>query len=200
MYEIYTTDAFILPVIPQGEADHYVKLYTKELGLVGAKAISSQKEKSKHRYSIQPYSFVSVSLVKGKTGFRVTGLEHQKHMVLGMSESVKKTVGYASLLIQTLVHGQEQDGVFFNMLHELISELPKYVAEDEYEKEGNPYEIYVIVRLLDHLGYFQKNFLPDMDDDFFDTVLPNNNDLEYIAENKTKFIGYINQCIASTQL
>ena len=83
MYEIYTTPALVLSAVNQGESDLYVRFYTRDLGFVGAIATSARKEVSKNRYSLQPHSFVSLSLVKGKRSFRVTGLEHDTHLFLG---------------------------------------------------------------------------------------------------------------------
>ncbi len=191
MYEIYTTQALVLSARTQGESDHYVRFYTKELGLVGARVSGSRKEISKHRFSIQPYSFVSVSLVKGKQGFRMTGIEHERHLVLGKQNISKKSVSSVISLIELLVHGQEKDENLFHLLSQLL--VPEMLT-DELD------EIYIVVRLLKHLGYFDEQFLETIPETMFDQIMPDERDLSHIKENKHTYIQYINECIHNSQL
>lgn len=207
MYEIYTTPAYILSSVTQGDSDLYVRFYTRDLGFVGAVVSAARKEISKHRYSIQPYSFVSLSLVKGKRGFRVTGLEHQKHLALGKPEFTKKSVTYITKLLLLLIHGQEKDHEFYDLLRVLFDELISTSMsshEDSVGSDGGPrrtvFEIYMVVRILKHLGYFEDDFIESVPEFLFDEIKPSKEDLRHIQKNKHTYIEYINKCIYESQL
>ena len=192
MYEIYTTPALVLSAVNQGESDLYVRFYTRDLGFVGAIATSARKEVSKNRYSLQPHSFVSLSLVKGKRSFRVTGLEHDTHLFLGKETYIKDAVGKINTLLLLLIHGQEKDVDLYELLNTLLRQFP----EEEFIEA---YEIYVVVRVLHHLGYFDTGFTDPIPETLFDAVIPTQQDLEHIQSKKLTYIEYINKCIHETQ-
>ncbi len=193
MYEIYTTPALVLSTRTQGESDLYVRFYTRDLGFVGAIVSAARKEISKHRYSIQPHSFVSLSLVKGKRSFRVTGLEHEKHLFMGKDIYIKNAVGKINSLLLLLIHGQERDIALYDLLSKLLSNFPD-------ESSAEAYEIYVIVRVLHHLGYFDERFTDPIPDTLFDKIVPTVEDLEHIKSKRLTYIEYINKCIHETQV
>jgi len=194
MYEIYTTPAFILSSVEQGDSDLYVRFYTRDLGFVGAVVTSGRKEISKHRYSAQPYSFVSLSLVKGKRSFRVTGFEHDTHMFMGQSAITQKAIGKITALLLLLIHGEEKDIQLYKLLEILLRATP------DYEDTMEIYETYVVVRVLHHLGYFDSSFTDPIPDTLFEETLPTMEDLEHIQKKKHTYIQYINKCIYETQL
>src|SRR5271165_3676947 len=73
MYQKYQTDAIVVAAWESGEADKSLALYTRDFGLVRARATSMRSEKSKMRYSLQPYSRAHVALIRGKSGWRAAG-------------------------------------------------------------------------------------------------------------------------------
>jgi hypothetical protein len=72
MYHKHTTRAFVLSVSPSGEKNHFITLFTREFGMIRAKAQSVRVSDSKLRYALQEYSYIEVSLVKGKDIWRIT--------------------------------------------------------------------------------------------------------------------------------
>jgi hypothetical protein len=72
MYHKHTTHAFVLDVSTSGEKNHFVTLFTREFGMIKAKAQSVRVMDSKLRYALQEYSYIEVSLVKGKDIWRIT--------------------------------------------------------------------------------------------------------------------------------
>jgi hypothetical protein len=72
MYHKHTTFAFVLNVSPSGEKNHFITLFTREFGMIRAKAQSVRVADSKLRYALQEFSYIEVSLVKGKEIWRIT--------------------------------------------------------------------------------------------------------------------------------
>ena len=72
-YSVYSTRGFILGSAPSGEAGKTYFLYTEQFGLVRATAIGVRHLKSKLRYNLEDYGFVTFSLVRGKEFWRITG-------------------------------------------------------------------------------------------------------------------------------
>jgi hypothetical protein len=72
MYHKHTTFAFVLNVSPSGEKNHFITLFTRGFGMVRAKAQSVRVADSKLRYALQEFSYIEVSLVKGKEIWRIT--------------------------------------------------------------------------------------------------------------------------------
>ncbi len=73
--EKQTTKAFILNEYEQGESDKVYKLFTKDFGVIFALAKSVRKLESKLRFHLEKTKLVSVTLVKGKEIWRLTGVE-----------------------------------------------------------------------------------------------------------------------------
>ena len=81
MYEKYQTEALILGNREMGEADRIVALFTRDFGLVRARASAVRTEHSKMRFAVQDYARADVSLVKGKRGLRlVHGEEKNEYL------------------------------------------------------------------------------------------------------------------------
>jgi recombinational DNA repair protein (RecF pathway) len=72
-YEKYTTEAMVLTQVPRGEHDKVYALYTRDFGLVYARASAVRAEKSKMRYALQSHAHARVSLVRGSRGWRAAG-------------------------------------------------------------------------------------------------------------------------------
>src|SRR5665213_790119 len=99
MYQKYNTDALVLGSRELAEADKVFALYTKDFGLVRARASSIRSEHSKMRYALQKFSRANVSLVRGKRGWRAAGAASQKN-ASGTVQSISafaRTVSYTHL-------------------------------------------------------------------------------------------------------
>ena len=71
--EKYTTEAIVIHMFESGESDILLKLYTREFGMILAKA-SSLRRSVKMRPHIQVGREVFVTLVKGKEIYRLAGV------------------------------------------------------------------------------------------------------------------------------
>lgn len=79
MYAQYSTLAVILHAFESGENDEVLLCCTERLGLIAAKATGVRFAKSKLRASLQVGSCVMMTLVKGKSQWKITGATHVAH-------------------------------------------------------------------------------------------------------------------------
>jgi DNA repair protein RecO len=74
-YKTYITEAIVCGSRHQNTYDKAFLLFTREAGMVWANARSVRKEASKQRYALQEFSHIRASLVSGKGGWRIAGVE-----------------------------------------------------------------------------------------------------------------------------
>jgi len=74
-YATYTTEALVCGSRNNNTSDRAYLLFTEEVGMIWASARSVREERSKQRYALQDFSLIRVSLVKGKSGWRIGSVE-----------------------------------------------------------------------------------------------------------------------------
>src|SRR3989344_3753754 len=121
MYQKYHTEALVLGNRELGEADRVVALFTRDFGLVRARASAIRSERSKMRYAVQDYARARVSLVKGKRGWRLAGAAAIRSAT-GEPKSVATFARIAELTMR-LVHGEEKNDYLFAVLTEAHNTL-----------------------------------------------------------------------------
>jgi recombinational DNA repair protein (RecF pathway) len=146
MYQKYQTDAIVLRSYERGEADCVFALYTREFGLVWARASAVRRESSRIRYALQSFSRASVSLVRGSRGWRVTGALSQSHIGRGIA-----VIGRVTKLLERLVGGEEKNDYLFDTLVET-----KQALEREPDSLYGAIELVCVARVLYSLGYLSK--------------------------------------------
>jgi len=190
MYQKYNTDALILGSREQGEADKVFSLYTRDFGLVRAKATSVRSEHSKMRYAMQRFSRANVSLVKGKRGWRAAGASATK----SASGDIKgiSTFARISELVLRLVHGEEKNEYLFAALAEAHDALMQEKCD-----AWATIEIVCVARILYVLGYISNEALSMA---LFTHTAYTGESLLEAETMKDKLLSSINKAIAETQL
>jgi recombinational DNA repair protein (RecF pathway) len=74
-YAIYKTEALIIRITPNGEANMDVTFFTRDLGKITARVQSARKSESKMRMHLTRYNHVMIDLVRGKSIWRLTGVQ-----------------------------------------------------------------------------------------------------------------------------
>ncbi len=152
-YQVYTTKALVCGNFYYNTADKTILLFTRELGMLFAIAKSVREERSKQRYALQDFSLIKVSLVKGKTGWRIGSLETEKNFY---SESVTRLArGSVVVLFKTLrrfIQGEEAIPELFDFCVESSNYLTKEI------KEREKVDLLVQLKILSDLGYVEKNY------------------------------------------
>ena len=118
-HTLYSTECIVLGSVDSGEANRYISLFTREMGLVRAVARSVREEKSKLRYCLQSFSFTDATLVRGREVWRITGAEERYSLHHEIKDNKDKlfTVTQILNLLERLVHGEEKNNYLFNTLH-----------------------------------------------------------------------------------
>lgn len=148
-YAIYTTEALVCGSRASNTADKTYLLFTREAGMIFATARSVREERSKQRYALQDFSFIRVSLVKGKSGWRIGSVESEQNMFSSVTTREGRG-GVASVvrLLRQFVHGEESHlGLFLdvkNVLQAFLTAPPETVQ--------HLVDLFTL-RLLHKLGY-----------------------------------------------
>jgi recombinational DNA repair protein (RecF pathway) len=191
MYQKYNTDSLVLGSREHGEADKVFALFTKDFGLVRARASAVRNERSKMRYALQKYARANTSLIKGKRGWRIAGATAIKSAsgdVRGVS-----TFARISELVLRLIHGEETNEYLFAALAEAHSAL---MSEANANVLGT-IEIVCVARVLFALGYISSEALSTA---LFTHTAYTGESLLEAETMKDKLLLSINKAIAETQL
>ncbi len=152
-YQIYTTDAIILKRIVL-DTDAFFVLFTLDFGLIYAKAISVRKVNSKLRFSLQQYFYSSISLVKGKSGFKITSAIFKDNLIKkDLSSVYKKAIANICKTVERLVSGQEKHPELFNILKDGFLKINDSKTEDVVFIEA-----LILLLVLYHLGYVDMKY------------------------------------------
>lgn len=115
MHHKYNTEAFILKSLSHKDANKIYFLFTEEFGLVRAIATGVRLLKSKLRYHLSDFNYVSISLVRGKEYWRIVGVDHPVNFSKNKKISQETLSFYGKIfsLILRLVHGEEKNRELF---------------------------------------------------------------------------------------
>lgn len=150
MYSIITTKAIVLKSYDAGEKDVTISLFTKDLGQIYAKVLGVRDLSSKHRYALQEYSFVDVSLVQGKLGWKVTSSNFIKSYYFEISEKNKKeTILKIISLVKRMYLGEEAN---IKIFESLLCGLDK-IINSKNQKDVELIEAQTVADFLYYLGY-----------------------------------------------
>ena len=153
-YRIYNTEGIIISIFPVRESDCSYTIYTKEQGLIRVIAKGVRSMRSKLRYNLQYGSFINVSLVKGKAGWRLVGV--QKGVLLKnitRSATTAEIIGRVFLLLSKFVDEGKDECVYNNIRTALI-----FLDEENLSlEELKVFEMVCSLRLLKDLGYGKQD-------------------------------------------
>lgn len=164
-HHIYHTRGIILASHAIGESNCFYKIFTEELGLIGGSAQSVREGKSKLRYTLQDFSFVTIDLVRGKEVWRIisAGAWRPLSEVKKDSSRMKLFARFCALLSR-LLQGEGRDQELFEEIVRVADFLEAHTVGKELELS---FETIVSFRVLVHLGYlngedYEKFLGPDV--------------------------------------
>src|SRR5262245_25843944 len=128
MYQKYQTDALVLASRERGEADKLYVLYTRDFGLVYARASAVRREGSKMRYALQNYALASVSLIRGKRAWRIAGARALDNLAVTENINGSYAFGRVAHLVTRLVVGEEKN----EYLYETLVEARRSLIDSKY--------------------------------------------------------------------
>lgn len=154
MHHIYQTEGIVVSGNNFGEANRFIYIFTKDLGMIAGSAQGIRHLKSKLRYSLQDFSYVDVSLVKGKNIWRIINASHKENVLksLHSSRRAAQVFAHGLALSNRLIAGEEKNENLFNLLWSSFSFLKE--NPDLTENELKNFESTLVLRILSLLGYW----------------------------------------------
>ncbi len=191
-YHVYTTDGIILKRTNFGEANVLLYVLTKDLGLILASAQSARLSVSKLSPSLQEYSYVSLTCIKGKNGWKVTNVMERQNFFFTASPYAGIGMAHIVTLLIKMIPGESAHPEIFNSV---LSGFQHVVSVEK--KDIDCFEIILILRILFELGYVVKNIDTE---NFLDSFGWDNDLFIQARGNKTVLVGIINTSISSSHL
>jgi len=195
-HHIHHTNGIILHSFNIGESNKVIEVLTERLGLIRANVRSVRSEKSKLRYSLENLSEATLSLVRGREVWRVTGaLPRQNfyHSLKGDFEKLALLLRIVTL-VRRLVQGEEKNEYLYLVIRELCVALG---GEEHTEEELEGVECVAALRILHSLGYLKHE---SVFGGFFDDTMFSREVAQDAYKKKKKAIIEINNSLAASHL
>lgn len=123
-------------------------LFTKEAGMIWATARSVREERSKQRYALQDFSHMRVSLIKGKSGWRVGSAEALGNPFMrARTRHERALVNFVFVQLRRYVHGEIMLPSVYGDVSEVLAKVTQF--ETRWSAVGQIF----LLRLLSELGY-----------------------------------------------
>jgi recombinational DNA repair protein (RecF pathway) len=197
MYTKHHTKALVLASHNSGEADKIYALLTPDFGKVYAKAHGVREHKARHKGALQTLSEAHVSLVRGKSGWRVTNVTSHRSLYAELTgDTIRLAVLIRVLkLVRRLVAGEGSADKVFSIVDSFSEILTRETLTRETMSLA---ETLSVLRLLSVLGYLRHNerftgFLSDVDDLSDSTIVA-------FAPHLKEAVKALNESLEATQL
>ncbi len=152
-YRVYTTEALVVGSFPSNTADKSFLLFTRDAGMLYATARSVREERSRQRYALQDFTVITVSLIKGKTGWRIGSVDGEENLFnQASSRYARGSVVKILKCIRRYVQGEEPNRILYE---ECIAGL-RFVTRAQVAHRALAEEI-ITARILNTLGYMSDN-------------------------------------------
>lgn len=146
-YQTYTTEAIVCGRTVRGEHDLTLRLYTKDTGMIFARAGAARALESKLRYGLQDFSYSRITLVHGKHEWRVTGATLIENLYYRTaSREHRGALRNATRVVRRLLSGTAAEPDLFAIVIEGLQTL----AEGDGSQAAT--DVFLL-RVLHHLGY-----------------------------------------------
>ncbi|MCR4311012.1 MAG: recombination protein O N-terminal domain-containing protein [Candidatus Taylorbacteria bacterium] len=195
-HHLYHTSGFILGSSASGEANRVFRIFTREVGLVYATAQGVRYLKSKLRYGLQDYSFVDVSLVRGREVWRVTGASKRENILdsLRGNPELCGVFGRVFALLDRLLSGEEKN----ELLWQYLEGAMQFATTKEHSSTAvRHFEYILVLRILSSLGYLGQS--PETVS-FVESPYWSDELLLDVAERVPHILGEINKSLRESQL
>lgn len=190
-HTIYHTEAFVMSARNTGEADRTFHFFTRDFGAVWAKATGIRKNESRLRYVVQDFKYIDVSLVKGKTQWRLVSARPIHDLNSRKSLATPSRIRSLQLLARLAPEGEPHEALFDDL-------VAAYGFTSQEKLQGSiieSVEALLALKILHALGYWGEQ-----DGHDFVTSPFNGEAMEKIAATKKDIIREVNKSLAATML
>ncbi len=165
-YQTYTTEAIVCGTFNRNTADRSYLLFTREAGMLYAEAKSVREERSRQRMSLQDFSYVRVSLVKGKSSWKIGSIEPRMNFFMTASDKAARgSVVSLTKFLRRFYGGEEAFPLLFDYFLSALKALSGTVVTRTVS------EYIVKVRMLRELGYVDGRVLPEIVDEDIEVLV-----------------------------
>ncbi len=156
-YKAYITEALVCGSEDHHTSDRSFLLFSREAGMVWATARSVREERSKQRYALQDFSYARVTLIRGKSGWKIAGAEPIQNVYTHAGEREARALAMRVVqLLRRVIHGETPHPQVFD---DVIAVLTHARTENLENAES-----IIFLRVLHELGYIAPQ-------DAFDEIL-----------------------------
>jgi hypothetical protein len=197
MYDKYTTEALVLHAREHGERDKIFALYTRDFGLVHARASAVCTMHSRMRPALTLFAPALVSLVRGTRGWRIAGARAGTKGNL-RPEGAHTFARIVQLLLR-LVRGEECNRYVFEALsgaRDVLAHMEASGKASEKERVATT-ELLCVARILYGLGYISPHALTSA---LFTHAHYQPQDFAVVEQTRTDILVRVNGAIAESQL
>lgn len=193
-YHIYTTEGFIIASHDVGEAHKIYTIFTKDFGLVRARAVSVRKINSKLRYALGKLSQSTISMIRIGDLWQLIDAQEKKIP----PQTVAQQAMFAHIF--TLLKRFSGFNIEHMQLYQDVDDALSFLADSNFsQEEMKLFEILIVFMILSHLGYVPKED-PVVASNIHGGLLWSRDMLSHIEHNKKSYIEAINHSINATQL
>jgi recombinational DNA repair protein (RecF pathway) len=144
-YQTYITEAIVCGSNNSHTADRSFLLFTRDAGMIHAYAKSVREERSKQRYALQECSHIRATLVRGKSGWKITGAEPIQNLyMLATTREARAFLRNALLLLRRVIHGETPHADIFDDVIVVFRNTGNFDPR---------LECVLLLRILNVLGY-----------------------------------------------
>lgn len=214
MYHLYHTPAVVLGGTPVGEGSRMVELFTREFGLLAARAQGVRLARAKLRYHLTDFSYTDAWLVRGREVWRLANaLSRANFYTLlsknppptpsfrkgggnggGFSPNKQAVLARAARLLRRLLPPEGKHEKLFDAVVSMASFLCTHECTDAEIRDA---EILLALRTLYHLGYLgePREFLDVAAGTEFDAA-----DIGAVLPLRRQLVSVINSSLRLTGL
>src|SRR3989338_4392582 len=190
---IYTTDGIILKRTAFGEANIFLHILTEDLWLIVAGARSARLSSSKLRSALQEYTYISVSCVKGKNGWKITNVVEKENFFFNYPNFSHKILSQISSVLLKMIPVESPHKEIFQIVKSGFEFLKTL-----QEKDVLNFETLVVLRILHQLGYVESG--PEINFFLKNREEWNVSILEKVSQDRGNLIFTINKALKESQL
>lgn len=155
-HKVYTTKAIVCGSFPRRTADLSYRLFTKDFGMLPAIARGVRKERSRQRYALQDFSYLKVSLIKGKNGWLIGSIEpYENFYQVAVDKEARGSVVGLCRFLRRFVVGNHTDEEMFAYVIESLTALAGPLEKRLFAS------LVTETNLLSRLGYVDENLIPE---------------------------------------
>lgn len=145
-YQTYITEALVCGAYNRNTADRSFLLFTREAGMIYANAKSVREERSKQRYALQECSHVRATLIRGKSGWKIAGVEPIQNLYAQTTtREARAFLRDTILLLRRVIQGE-------TLYEEIFDDVVRACMESEKHEHTKLGSI-LSLRILHALGY-----------------------------------------------